>query len=198
MSAQVIAITPGDGRDLRPWLQALGAAGLPALLIRERAPTTECDALITFARQHIPRVLVHARCARARHADGLHLPAGYAAPTAGCWGRSCHSRQDVDAALAAGASWAFYSPVWRPTSKPDDVRPTLGETGFLKVARGRPVYALGGVTAERHKRLIRSGAHGTAVLGDLFEVSSPTAAAERLLAYLGGAHSTAKMKISGS
>jgi thiamine monophosphate synthase len=46
------------------------------------------------------------------------------------------------------------------------------------------VYALGGVTAERHRRLIRGGAHGTAVLGDLFEASTPAAAAERLLAYL--------------
>ena len=186
MSAELIAITPGDGRDLRPWLEALGAAGLPALLLRERAPSAQCDALVTFARRHIPRVLVHSRCAGARRADGVHLSARAEAPREGPWGRSCHTHRDVEDALGAGASWAFYSPVWRPTSKPDDRRPTLGETLFMEVARGRPVYALGGVTPERHRRLTQAGAHGTAVLGDLFGVPSPDAAAKRLRDYLPG------------
>ena len=72
--------------------------------------------------------------------------------------------------------------------------PRRGLERFLAVARGRQVYALGGVTPTRHHELAERGGAGSAVLGDLFGQPSPRAAAERLTAY----YSLAKTKISGS
>ncbi len=195
MSPTVIAITPGDGRELAPWIRALGEAGLDALVIREPGlPAPQADALVTLAQQHVPEVIIHARTSTSVAAQGRHLTAAGPQPTEGPWGRSCHSREAVEAALAAGARWAFLSPVWRPTSKPGDRRPVLGLTPFLDIARGRPVYALGGVTPERHHRLMARGGTGSAVLGDLFGQPTPSAAGDRLREY----YSLAKMKISGS
>ena len=62
MSPTVIAITPGDGRELAPWIRALGEAGLDALVVREPGlPAPQADALVTLAQQHVPEVIVHAR-----------------------------------------------------------------------------------------------------------------------------------------
>ena len=84
-------------------------------------------------------------------------------------------------AWASGASWAFLSPIHPPTSKADD-RPTLGSEVFHGL-RG-PVYALGGMTPDRHREAVAAGAIRSAVLGDLFGQPSPTAAAERLTTWL--------------
>ncbi|MFT4626207.1 MAG: thiamine monophosphate synthase [Myxococcota bacterium] len=197
MMPTLIAITPGDGRQLSPWIVALGAAGLPAILIREPgiSPGLLAD-LAACARRHIPTVYVHDRCIGARHlaTDGVHLSStADLALAPRPFGVSCHTADAVDRALAAGAAWAFWSPVWPPTSKPDDTRQTIGVTRFVSHAAGLPVYALGGVTPARHRALRAAGAHGTAVLGDLFGQPSPRDAARRLERY-----STAKMNTSGS
>lgn len=189
----LIAITPGDhlvGRDLRPWLRALGAAGLPGVLVREPALAADALAqLVELAHACVPWVAVHARNP---HAAGLgiplHLHAGAPRPDVS-HGRSCHSPAEVDEALALGADWALWSPVWRPTSKPGDVRPPIGSGAFLQHARGRRVLALGGVTPERLGLLLQGGATGAAVLGGVFAAPDPRAATERLCRYLRWARS---------
>lgn len=197
MMPTLIAITPGDGRDLAPWIVALGEAGLPAILIREPAlPPGPVADVVACARRHIRAVYVHDRCAGARGlaTHGVHLSSTADLTLAPrTFGVSCHTADAVDRALAAGASWAFWSPVWPPTSKPDDLRQTIGVTRFVSHAAGLPVYALGGVTPERHRALRTAGGHGSAVLGDLFGRPSPRDAARQLERY-----STAKMNTSGS
>jgi thiamine-phosphate pyrophosphorylase len=88
-----------------------------------------------------------------------------AVPPGGTFAASTHGEAEVDRALAAGAVYVTLSPVWAPTSKPDDRRPTLGAQRFLAAAHGRPVLALGGVTPDRFAALMSAGAHGAAVLG---------------------------------
>ncbi len=192
----IIAITPGDGRALLPWVQALAGAGLPTLLLREpgldRAALAAC---VEVARAADVQVLLHdkhpdARALAQQHGLGLHLasgadPADARALTAGPLGVSCHSLDEVDAALAAGADYALLSPVFKPTSRPLDTRPALGPAQFLSVAAGRPIWALGGVNAQRWAVLRRGGATGAAVLGDLFSAETPAASALRLADYLG-------------
>jgi thiamine-phosphate pyrophosphorylase len=174
----ILAITPGDGRDLRPWIEALVAAGLQGLLIRE--PGATADQLRSWLRAApIPLVAISDRNPHAGLAR-VHAHAG--APVVAGGGASCHSAAEVDAALSAGAAYALLSPVWAPSSKPDD-RPTLGPDRFLRIAAGRPVFALGGVTPERHHALMRAGAHGSAVLGGIFSAPDPDAAADRLRQY---------------
>lgn len=183
----LVAITPGrPGLALGRWLTVLGAAGLPGVILREPQATDEAlTELVATARAHVGWVAVHARHpSAARCGLPVHLPASGLPAPSGPWGRSCHTEREVAASWAAGASWVTWSPVWRPTSKPDDARPPLGLPRFLAVGRGRPVLALGGVTPERFGALRRGGGWGAAVLGGLFGQATPEQAAGVLRAYL--------------
>jgi hypothetical protein len=172
-----LGITPGDGRPLDDWVRALGRAGCPGLLIREPSlDGAALDALVGLACDTIPFVAVHDRSPHARSIARrrglvLHLPAGRTDDVP--FAASTHDEDEVTAALAAGAAYCVLSPVWSPSSKPTDARPTLGLSRFLAAAADRPVLALGGVTPERYRRLRAAGA-GAAVLGPL-AVADPTA-----------------------
>ena len=182
MSTRLIAITPGDCHqvDRVPWIHALAGAGLRTLLIREpELDRVALDALLLNAWGSIPEVVVHDRNPHARvYKAPLHLTAGGVPgdhPVA--WSQSCHSAEEVDRAFAEGASWVTLSPVFRPSSKPQDTREPLGIDGFMEIAAGRPVVALGGITAARAADLASRGAYGVAVMGHLFGAASPEAAA---------------------
>lgn len=182
----IVAVTPGDARDLRPWIATLGGAGLPGVLVREPARSVEeVRVIVAWAVAHVPTVWLHQRTPHDADlldaVDGVHLPDAPLEALREPWGRSCHSPEAVRAAWASGASWAFLSPIHPPTSKADD-RPTLGSEVFRRL--GGPVYALGGMTPDRHREAVAAGALGSAVLGDLFGQPSPAAAAERLTAWL--------------
>ena len=77
--------------------------------------------------------------------------------------------------------WAFFSPVARPTSKPGDVRPPIGEAAVVAAQGLVPsldVYALGGVSPASAARLAAGGVRGVAVLGGLFPSGALTTAAQ--------------------
>jgi thiamine-phosphate pyrophosphorylase len=150
-------------------------AGLPAVLLREDDADWASDlAAAGFAPG---RVIVHARVPGARtlcerQGWGLHLPdvdlpariVALRPQVTGLLGASTHSVEAARAALAAGADYAFLSPIWRPGSKPDDTRLTLGP-GVFGELRGLPVLALGGVTPEREREARAAGAWGGAGMG---------------------------------
>ena len=188
------AITPGDhleGRDLVPWLFALGEAGVRAVVIREpHLDVNALDVLVLNAWATIRHVIVHDRHPRARHFGmPLHLPShGDPGAFPGLWSQSCHTPETVTSALDRGAWWTTLSPVWKPTSKPTDTRPTLGLERFTKAAQDRPVLALGGVNPQRLRDLRAAGAWGAAVSGVLFDQPSPTHAAKSAEALLDAAH----------
>ena len=80
---------------------------------------------------------------------GLHLPSHLPRvrpPGLALCSTSCHSRDEVAAAAAAGFPMVTLSPFFSPGSKPDDTRPPLG----LRVLGGLPpavaVLALGGMS----------------------------------------------------
>jgi len=186
----LLAITPGDGRDLFPWLGALADAGLTDLLLRERHRDADTiRRLYAFARQHIPRVWVHhhTACALAEAPERLHLPSDVrnhdTEPPTCPFGVSAHTDAQIERALETGASYVLFSPVYPPTSKPNDTRAPLGEEAYLQRAQGQPIWALGGLSPSRWRRLTSAGATGAAVLGDLFGQASPRQAAARLRSY---------------
>lgn len=187
----LIAITPGDGRPLKPWIEELGRAGLGGLLIREPSlDAATLEDLVKCSRDHIASVLVHGSCAGHAHlsCSGLHL-ASHAlagerpANLQGWLGVSTHNTQELEEAFARGADYVFLSPVGKPTSKPEDRRQVLGISGFLNIAGRRPVYALGGINPSSCAALMNKGAFGAAVMGDLFGRTSPGQAGDRLRAY---------------
>jgi thiamine-phosphate pyrophosphorylase len=153
------------------------AAGADAVLIREDA--------LPIGVPEGPDVFLHARiqcAAELAHArgHGLHLPGG-ADPAAvrahfsGRLSQSCHSVEEVRAALAAGVDLVLLSPIWAPGSKPDDARPTLGP-GVFAGLRGTPVLALGGVDAARVPQAAATGAFGVAAIGAFFGPDADPAA----------------------
>lgn len=183
----VVGITPGDHGTVDRWpvARALARAGLRTILVRE--PHLDRHALEAFVLNlwaTFPQVVLHDRHPRARaYGSPIHLPAhGEPGDFGAPWSRSCHTEAEVDRALAQGAAWVTLSPVWRPTSKPDDSREPLGPDRFLAIARGRPVVALGGITPERAALLASHGV-GVAVSGFLFDQPTPEAA-ERACAEL--------------
>lgn len=79
-----------------------------------------------------------------------------------------------------GADLALVSPVFRPGSKPDDSRPTLGVAGFERLARSLPcpAFALGGIDTTNAGSV---KAAGVAVISSVLRAADPKAAARALL-----------------
>jgi thiamine-phosphate pyrophosphorylase len=138
--------------------------------------------------------------ALAVEADGVHLPADSFCVTdarrlvgrARLIGVSTHSTADVAQAAAEGADFAVFGPVWPPLSK-SAYGPARGVEELLAACRAAdsmPVFALGGVNAERVMTLKMPGREadavgarlpaGVAVIGAVFGADDPSQAARSL------------------
>ena len=181
------------------------------MLLRE--PTLSASQVEALVESLLPLyppggVVVHEKCANARaiasaHGLGLHLrsTSDWRSERAGWPGQlgvSAHSQEELRLAVDLGMQWAFFSPVARPTSKPGDDRPPIGEEAILDAQERLPqldIYALGGISPAMASRLAAGGARGIAVLGGLFPAGAATttvqaeAAARRYLDALGEAAS---------
>jgi len=156
-------ITPDDGRDLAPAIRTFGRLGVRGIVLRESGPVS---GLVDVARDAgFTHVFAHARApdAAASGADGVHIPDGADRPP-GPWAASTHDPVAARGALDAGAAYALLSPVWKPTSKPEDARPAIGISALLAAGPG-PVLALGGVDPARYRAVREAGGYGAAVLG---------------------------------
>lgn len=159
-------------RSLPAWARALAAAGVPALLLREKdLPDRAVHCLARTLRRRLPppgRLLVIGRAdiALAAGADGVHLPAD-GVPTAAVRrgfgpllvGRSTHTLAEVAAAAEAGASYVTFGPVFASPGKGEP-------TGLDRLARacaaGIPVLALGGIGLPELPLVAAAGAAGAA------------------------------------
>ncbi|WP_342239928.1 thiamine phosphate synthase [Inquilinus sp. OTU3971] len=174
------------------------AAGCRWVSLREKdLPAAERLALlrrlVALARPIGAVVTVHADLEAAAEADGLHLAAGgdpeaarrQLGPTA-LIGVSCHSGDEVDAAIAAGADYVTLGPLAPTASKPG-YAPTLSPAEAGAVARRHPgrVIALGGVEAAFVPGLIASGFAGISVMGGVMRAAAPGAVIREHLAALG-------------
>jgi thiamine-phosphate pyrophosphorylase len=104
-------------------------------------------------------------------------------------GRSCHSADELAAALTGGADYASLSPIWSSPSKPG-YGPALGSSGLAAACAAvpaLPVVALGGVTAGRAAECRAAGAVAVAVMGELMRADDPAGCVRALLAELQGA-----------
>lgn len=180
------------GRSLLVTLADCVRAGATAVVVREldladsqrdalAAELSALGATVIAAHRPLP------------HAAGLHLPSAaglssLSAPYSACeatitpryneFGRSCHSRAEVEAAAREGASWATLSPYAVSASKPG-YGPPLPSVEFD--GHPIPVYALGGVDATNAAGARRAGAHGVAVMGAVMRAADPADEVSRLL-----------------
>jgi len=183
---------------------AIAQRGAVALQLREKdmeaRPLYElARALRELCSRYGAALLVNDRIdvAIAAGADGVHLPANsFAVADARrlvgatrLIGVSTHAAGEVGAAAAAGADFAVYGPVYEPLSKASDgAARGAEELGAACGAAGLPVFALGGITAERIAELggtpaLSEGGRpaGVAVIGAVFGADDPAAATRALL-----------------
>ncbi|MGH7865810.1 MAG: thiamine phosphate synthase [Candidatus Binataceae bacterium] len=137
--------------------------------------------------------------ALAADADGVHLPANSFSVAdarallgpAKLIGVSAHGAASVADAAADGADFAVFGPVYPPISKSTYGPPRgLEELGAAMASVSMPVYALGGITAQRTRDVMRASggrAGGVAVIGSVFDAISPAGAAREILIALGAA-----------
>jgi thiamine-phosphate pyrophosphorylase len=128
--------------------------------------------------------------ALATEADGVHLPAdSFSVREArellgeskliGC---STHTIAEVEAANRAGANFVVFGPVYDPISKSPS-GPAAGIETLRAVCEASdiPVYALGGVTADRIVEMADCEIAGVAAIGSVFGAASVADATRALL-----------------
>ena len=191
-----------DGSAARPPLELLqaflrgGAAvvqlrlkGLPARDLFDLAREA-----VAICRQRDALLLVNDRpdVARAAAADGVHLgqedlPAGAAREVLGpdaLIGVSTHSDAEIDSAVAAGADYLGFGPVFETVSKPGAPLPSPhGLAGLERAVRRAapvPVVAIGGLTARTAGGVARAGAACAAAIGEICGAADPEQAARSL------------------
>lgn len=173
------------------------AAGVDLIYIREHDLTgQDLHGLVAEAvrtvRGSSTRLIVGDRAdvALSAGADGVHLPAlGPPVARMRAWGpagwligRSAHSPVELDAATEA--DYVIFGTVFPTASKPGVVAQGAGALAEAVRRVGRPVLAIGGVTAERARECASAGAAGVAAIS-LFMPHAPggmnAAAAVRML-----------------
>jgi thiamine-phosphate diphosphorylase len=191
----VVVTDRAQARDLVGVVGAAVAGGARTVLLREKdLPRDERRALArSIAEQLRPvdgalLVAGDVDLAGELGAAGVHLAAAdpWPSPAAepGVVGRSCHSADDLRAALTSGADYATLSPIWPTPSKPG-YGPALGPAGLAAACAavpGLPVVALGGVTPERAGACRAAGAAAVAVMGEVMRADDPAACVRALLA----------------
>lgn len=164
------------GRSLQVTVAAAVSAGVTHVVLREldlsdaeraglATEFVEVGATVIAARRWVPGCVA------------VHLAAGQAAGV-GPFGRSCHSRADVHAAAAEGASYATLGPYAATPSKPG-YGPPLDPTAYAGLPV--PTYALGGIARGNAAAAVAAGATGVAVMGAVMRADDPAAVAGDLL-----------------
>ena len=179
------------------------AAGLRAAQLREKDLEARdllglADTLREATQRHGARLIVNDRAdvALAARADGVQrthaslpvsalrriTPAGFLV------GASVHSEADARDAVAQGADFVVFGPVYDTPSK-RRYGPPQGLAALEAVARAvdRPVLAVGGLTPERVSEVLAAGAAGVAVIGAIYAAARPADATKAFLDALGRA-----------
>ena len=175
--------TQTGGRPLPSLIRQAVGAGLPAVQLRERDLST--GELLPLAREvqsvtasHAVPLIINDRVdlMMALNLDGVHLRSDSLPSfsvrqligSRGLIGVSTHSVEDVRRANQNGADYVVFGPVFETASK-RSFGPPLGLNLLDEACRHSaiPVFAIGGITCERVRRVRRAGAHGVAVIGAL-------------------------------
>lgn len=179
------------------------AAGLRAVQLREkdleaRALLALADTLRDSTRRRGARLIVNDRAdvALAARADGVQrthssLPVSALraiGPAGFLVGASVHSEPEARAAVAQGADFVVFGPVYDTPSK-RSYGPPQGLPALESVARAaaRPVLAVGGLTPARVREVLGAGAAGVAVIGAIYGATRPADATKAFLDALGRA-----------
>ena len=187
-----VLVDPDLGRKAAA-LAALGPA--TALNLRDRSATTHQLAevgrrFVALTRPPEATVIVTARAdlARALGAHGVQLglrdlTVGDARLVLGKgWiGRSVHSLEEARSAVDEGADYLVVGTIYETPTHPGRAAAGLGLLTAC-TALGRPVIAIGGITAERAQECHDVGAWGVAAIRAVWDAPDAYAAGRALLA----------------
>ena len=185
------------GKDLLGILEELLQAGVRLLQLREKdLPAAELLPLATelrkLTRQYGCKLLLNDRIdvALAVEADGVHLgghsmPASVARRLLGpdkLIGVSTHSLPEISTAIAQGADFVTFGPVYHTPSKEaygapvglDNLRQACDDSRI-------PIYALGGIKLDNAAQINTTQAHGIAMISALLAADSPATSYQQLL-----------------
>lgn len=118
---------------------------------------------------------VHLEPRLSQSVAGLHVPERFIGklrakpvPERMLFGASCHSREELEAALRLGADYAFLGSVKPTSSHPGS--PGLGWERFAEIIEGvaLPVYAIGGMGPDDLEEAWSAGAQGIAAIRSLW------------------------------
>jgi thiamine-phosphate pyrophosphorylase len=172
-------------RPLADVLKVSATAGAKIFQYRNKtasmkAAYTEALPLRKVARELGVLFIINDRCdlALAVDADGVHLgqgdlPLNLARKVMGpdkLIGISTHNREQVVAATAGGPNYLGFGPIFTPSSKLDH-DPVVGLQGLrtIRPLTALPIFAIGGITADRTEDVIRAGADGVAVISAILK-----------------------------
>jgi len=189
--------TQTRGRDLTAVVGDCLAAGLPAVQVREKDLGAGdlaflCRRLraLTLDRQALLIVNDRVDVALAVGADAVQrtstsLPIEDIRAIADKRlriGVSVHSREEAVEAELKGADWVVFGPVYDTPSK-RVYGPPQGIAKLERVAATvrLPVIAIGGITPERVREVLRAGAQGVAAISAILAAESPADATRRFL-----------------
>jgi thiamine-phosphate pyrophosphorylase len=187
------------GRPLYDVVHAALDGGVRAVQLREKDLEGGelyrlADRLRDLTARYTARLLINDRLdvALAVGADGVHLgqtslPVSTARQLLGpdkLIGVSTHSPDEITA--AQGADFVVFGPVYFTPSKADYGQPQ-GLARLRQAVRHSPVpvFAIGGIQADRTAAVRSAGAHGVALISALSAAAEPSRAAHELLARLG-------------
>jgi thiamine-phosphate pyrophosphorylase len=186
------------GRGLVQTVTECARAGLTHVVVREHDLAAAARTALVEALAGVPGLTVISSRIPESAAHGLHESATCAGvvtvptPPAPCaatvtprymgrgelWGRSCHTRAEVDAAAAEGLDYVTLSPFAATPSKPGH-GPALPRAAYADLPL--PAYALGGITPANAAEARAAGAHGVAVMGAVMRAAEPASVVGRLL-----------------
>lgn len=154
------------------------------------------ERIVAIARAHGAAVVINDRAdiAWLSGADGVHvgqddLPVETVRSILGpdaIVGLSTHDAHQIDEALDGSASYIAVGPIFASATKPAaGAERGLGLVRYA-AGRGKPVVAIGGITAERARAVIDAGASSIAVVSDLLVTADPESRTRRFVAELSG------------
>ncbi len=182
------------GRPLLEVVEAALSGGVRAIQLREKdLPTAELYDLAWELRgltsRYDARLLINERIdvALAVEADGVHLGINSLPVTAArriapdlLIGYSSHGVGEAAAAIAKGADFVTFGPVFHTPSKAAYGQPVgLAELGrACHLPTGDLVFALGGVKQSNLSQVTAAGCYRVALISDILAAPDPAAAAE--------------------
>ncbi|MHB1192626.1 MAG: thiamine phosphate synthase [Longimicrobiales bacterium] len=197
---RVLIVTDGRLAAPRRVAEVVGAAleaGARSVQLRNKGDPARVlvevgRELRALTRAHDALLFVNDRVdvALALEADGVHvgphdLPVAAVralTPPGFLVGRSADDPEVARIAVAEGADYIGCGTVYATTTKAD-AGDVIGLEGLSAVVRAVrvPVVAIGGITVERAREIVPTGAAGVAVVGAVMSAADPAEAVRRLL-----------------